>query len=133
MEEDALAQVGLRAEVVVAADIARHGLRLAKEMAGAAASIKRGRDVVTGADIAVEDLITGRLRDAFGAPVIGEEHGGDRPVDDSAYWLVDPICGTRNYASGIPLYCVNIALVEHDDVVGAAVADASRDEVLVAE
>ena len=32
---------------------------------------------------------------------------GDRP-----YWLVDPICGTRNFASNIPLYAVNIALVE---------------------
>jgi myo-inositol-1(or 4)-monophosphatase len=133
IEGEALAQVGLRTEVVVAADIARDGLRLAKEMVGAAASIKQGRDVVTGADVAVEDLITGRLRDAFGAPVMGEEHGGYRPVDDTAYWLVDPICGTRNYASGIPLYCVNIALVEHDDVVGAVVADASTDEIIVAE
>jgi fructose-1,6-bisphosphatase/inositol monophosphatase family enzyme len=26
----------------------------------------------------------------------------------SSYWLVNPICGTRNFASGIPLYCVNV-------------------------
>jgi myo-inositol-1(or 4)-monophosphatase len=108
-------------------------LSLAKEMAGAAASIKQGRDVVTGADVAVEDLITGLLCDSFEMPVVGEERGGDRPIDDTAYWLVDPICGTRNYASGIPLYCVNLALVEHDDVVGAVVADASTDEIIVAE
>jgi myo-inositol-1(or 4)-monophosphatase len=133
MAEEAFAQVGLRTEVVVAAEIARRGLRLAKEMEGAAASIKQGRDVVTGADIAVEDLITRLLRDSFGLPVIGEEHGGDRPVDGTPYWLVDPICGTRNYASGIPLYCVNVALVEGDDVVGAVVADASTDEIIVAE
>jgi myo-inositol-1(or 4)-monophosphatase len=133
VEKDAIAQVGLRTEVVVAADIARRGLSLAQEMAGAGASIKQGRDVVTGADVAVEDLITEMLRDAFEEPVIGEERGGDRPADDTAYWLVDPICGTRNYASGIPLYCVNIALVEHDDVVGAVVADASTDEITVAE
>jgi myo-inositol-1(or 4)-monophosphatase len=129
----AIAQVGLRTEVVVAADIARRGLSLAKEMAGAAVSMKQGRDVVTGADIAVEELITGLLRDAFAVPVIGEEHGGEHPTDSSAYWLVDPICGTRNFASGIPLYCVNIALVEHDDVVGAVVADASTNDIVVAE
>jgi myo-inositol-1(or 4)-monophosphatase len=125
--------VDLRNEVVVAADVARRGLTLAEEMAGGAVSIKQGRDVVTRADVAVEELITDLLATAFGMPVIGEEHGGERPTDGTAHWLVDPICGTRNYASGIPLYCVNIALVEHDDVVGAAVADASTGEILVAQ
>jgi myo-inositol-1(or 4)-monophosphatase len=133
VEHYAIASVGLRTEVAVAADVARRGLSLAKEMAGAAASIKEGRDVVTRADVAVEDLIARLLGDAFGTPVIGEERGGARPADGSAYWLVDPICGTRNYASGIPLYCVNVALVEHDVVVGAVVADASTDETTVAE
>jgi myo-inositol-1(or 4)-monophosphatase len=130
---DAIARIGFRNEMVVAADVARRALRLAQEMAGTAPLVKQGRDVVTGADIAVEDLITGLLSDAFDVPVIGEERGGGRPTDGGAYWLVDPICGTRNYASGIPLYCVNIALVEGEDVVGAVVADASTDEIIVAE
>jgi myo-inositol-1(or 4)-monophosphatase len=89
--------------------------------------------VVTGADLAVEDLITGMLRNAFEEPVIGEERGGDAPTDGTAHWLVDPICGTRNYASGIPLYCVNIALIDRDAVAAAVVADASTDEIIVAE
>ena len=42
--------------------------------------------------------------------------GDRRPTDGSPYWLVDPICGTRNFASGIPLYCVNLALVEDHHV-----------------
>jgi myo-inositol-1(or 4)-monophosphatase len=133
IEDDAGARLDLRNEVGVAADVARRALNLAKEMGGAAVSVKDGRDVVTGADIAVEELITGLLCSAFELPVVGEERGGDVPIDGTAYWLVDPICGTRNYASGIPLYCVNIAFVEHDDVVGAVVADASTDEIIVAE
>lgn len=37
------------------------------------------------------------------------------------HWLVDPICGTRNFASGIPLCCVNLALVEGGQVSVAVV------------
>ena len=28
--------------------------------------------------------------------VIGGERGGEASTDGSPYWLVDPICGTRN-------------------------------------
>jgi len=125
--------LGFRREVVVAADVAHRASTLAGQQVGAEATIKAGRDVVTSADVAVEELITGLLSDAFDHPVIGEERVGDRPADDRPHWLVDPICGTRNYASGVPLYCVNIALVAGDDVVGAAVADASTGEIVVAE
>jgi myo-inositol-1(or 4)-monophosphatase len=133
IETDGLEEVGLRREIVVAAATARSGLSLARTMAGGGATIKHGRDVVTHADVAVEELITNALSDVFPYPVIGEERGGDRPKDGTQHWLVDPICGTRNYASGIPLYCVNIALVAGNEVIGAAVADASTDAIVVAE
>ncbi len=94
---------------------------------------KDGRDVVTAMDLAVEDALRSRLVDAFGLPVVGEERGGETPADGSGYWLVDPICGTRNYASGTTLYCVNLAYVEQGEVAIAVVGDPSRNEVLVAE
>jgi myo-inositol-1(or 4)-monophosphatase len=65
--------------------------------------------------------------------VVGEERGGEAPADGSAYWLVDPICGTRNFASGIPLYCVNLALVEGGQVTVAVVGDPSTGEIALAE
>jgi myo-inositol-1(or 4)-monophosphatase len=128
-EADALEAVGFRREVVAAVEIGQRALVRAKGSLGSPASVKDGRDVVTRADVEVEELIS----DALGSPVVGEEHGGEAPIDGRAYWLVDPICGTRNYASGIPLYCVNIALVEGDEVVAGVVADASTDEIIVAE
>jgi myo-inositol-1(or 4)-monophosphatase len=94
---------------------------------------KDGRDVVTTADIEVENAIRSMLADALGLPSVGEEHGGCAPQDGSGYWLIDPICGTRNYASGIPLYCVNLALIEAGDVAVAVVGNPSRDELMVAE
>jgi len=93
---------------------------------------KLGRDVVTDTDVAVEDQLRDALTTAAGWPVIGEERGGDTPAD-TPYWLVDPICGTRNFASGIPLFSVNVAMVDGGRVTVAVVGDGSTGDVLVAE
>ena len=112
----------------------RRGLELTRAGAGAEEiTSKGGRDLVTATDIAVEDEIRRVVGDASPHPVVGEERGGEAPPDGSAYWLLDPICGTRNFASGIPLYCVNLALVEGDRITVAVVGDASVDEIQFAE
>jgi myo-inositol-1(or 4)-monophosphatase len=79
------------------------------------------------------DAVERALRDALSFLVVGEERGGEAPADGAPYWLVDPICGTRNFASGMPLYCVNLALVEEDQVTVAVVGDPSTAEMTVAE
>jgi myo-inositol-1(or 4)-monophosphatase len=123
-----------RRETLVAVDAVTRALELARGGVGASdISAKEGRDLVTAADVAVEDLVRATLAEAFPFPAVGEERGGKPPIDGSPYWLVDPICGTRNFASRIPLYCVNLALVESDQVTVAVVADASRNEIDVAE
>jgi fructose-1,6-bisphosphatase/inositol monophosphatase family enzyme len=75
-------------------------------------TLKAPRDPVTATDLAVEDAMRGMLGERLGMPVADEERVGQAPVDGSSYWLVDPICGTRNFASGIPLWCVNLARVD---------------------
>lgn len=45
-------------------------------------------------------------------PVLGEEETDDRSAGSEYRWVVDPIDGTVNFASGIPHACVSIAL-EH--------------------
>ena|ERR1700733_1101170 len=96
-----------RRETTVAITIAKSAQALAEQGSGNV-RFKIGRDVVTDADEAVEDLVRSELEHIFGLVVIGEERGGEQPPDDS-YWLVDPICGTRNFASRIPLFSTNIA------------------------
>jgi fructose-1,6-bisphosphatase/inositol monophosphatase family enzyme len=124
----------MRAETDAAISAARLARRLADSRAGAdAIVVKGGIDIVTGADIACEDAIRTALARRFpDYPVVGEERGGE-PRGDTPYWLVDPICGTRCYASDIPLYCTNIALVEHGEVTVAAIGIGRSDEVLYAE
>lgn len=123
-----------RPETLVAIEAVKRAFAAARGgVAREEITIKEGRDLVTGADVAVEDVVRGVVGDTLGFPVIGEERGGRAAADGSPYWLVDPICGTRNFASGIPLYCVNLALVEGDEISVAVVGDPSTGEIDVAE
>ncbi len=123
-----------RPETLVGIRAVERALTIAQRGVGAEDLREKGeRDLVTVTDVAVEDSVRGMLTDATGVPVVGEERGGDVPADGSPYWLVDPICGTRNFASGIPVYCVNLALVEGNEVTIAVVGDASRGEIDIAE
>lgn len=66
-------------------------------------------DLVTEADVASERLLSREL--ATLDPAIGfwgEE--SNIPPDTEYYWIVDPIDGTVNYASGVPNYSISIAL-----------------------
>jgi len=125
---------GFRPETLVAIDAVERALELARRRVGAEDITSKGaRDVMTATDLAVEDAVRGIVRDALGFSVVGEERGGEAPAEGTPYWLVDPICGTRNFAAGIPLYCVNLALVEGEQVTVAAVGDPSTGEIDVAE
>ncbi len=95
---------------------------------------KGGRDLVTAADIAAEDAIRHVLLQRFPSyPVVGEERGGNPPQDGRPYWLVDPICGTRIFASGISFYSINVALVEQGRVSLAALGDGGTGDIYTAE
>ncbi len=123
-----------RSQTAVAIEAVWQALSLAAGQAGQAdITPKSGRDIVTSADIAVEDLLRGLIGDGGGLPVVGEERGGTAPADGSAYWLIDPICGTTNFASGTSLYSVNVALAEGGQIAAAVVGDPSAAEVIVAE
>jgi fructose-1,6-bisphosphatase/inositol monophosphatase family enzyme len=125
--------VEFRNETELAIEAVSLGLRITTEHAATASiASKGGRDLVTDADLAVEDAVRALLGSRQRWSVRGEERGGD-VRSDASYWLVDPICGTRNYASGLPLYCVNIALVERGAVTIGVVGNGTNGEVLVAE
>jgi histidinol phosphatase-like enzyme (inositol monophosphatase family) len=77
----------------------------------AAVEYKTDGSEVTMGDRAAEEYIIGAIADAFpGDGILGEE-GTLRTAGASVQrWIVDPIDGTRSFASGVPLYGVLIAL-----------------------
>ena len=125
----------MRAETKAALAAVEVGLDLARRRVGAERiTSKGGRDLVTATDIAVEDAIRSTLLAHFPEwTVVDEERGGEDQIGDRPYWLVDPICGTRNFASGLPLYAVNVALVENGQVTVAAVGEGGFGERFYAE
>lgn len=124
----------LRPETEVAIRASGIAQKIADSRSGAdGISSKGGIDLVTNTDIACEDAIRSELLRAFPDwPVIGEEREGT-PQAGKPYWLVDPICGTRAFASDIPLYCSNIALVEGGEVTLASIGIGTTGEILWGE
>lgn len=115
----------MRPETEAALSALEVALRLVRSRAGAEVVRTKGaaRDVVTDTDGRVEDAVRTVLLERLpGAPVVGEERGGEA-AGEGPYWLVDPICGTGNYAAGLPLYAINIALVEGGQVTVGVVTD----------
>ena len=72
-------------------------------------------DVVSAADHAAEELIVARLRaERPDDGIVGEE--GTSDAGSGRTWYVDPVDGTYNFLSGIPVWCAAIAL---DEEIGA--------------
>jgi myo-inositol-1(or 4)-monophosphatase len=124
----------VRRETETAIRAAGIAQKIADSRSGAdAITSKGGIDLVTDTDVACEDAIRAELIRAFPEySVIGEERAGNHQPG-KPYWLVDPICGTRAFASNIPLYCTNIALIEDGEVTLAAVGIGTTGELLWAE
>jgi len=87
-------------------------------------------DLVTEADEAAEAAISAALVAAYpGAVVIGEEgtHKEPRLLEQIAgaelAFIVDPVDGTRNFASNLPLFGVMTAVTQRGEVVAGAIHD----------
>ncbi|MEH1126954.1 inositol monophosphatase family protein [Micromonospora sp. CPCC 206061] len=91
---------------------------------------KTGGDFATAADIEAESAILDTLRTARpDDPALGEETGRTGDTEADRLWLVDPLCGTLNFAAQTPLVAVNVALRTGDGITVAAVADPFTEEV----
>lgn len=98
---------------------------------GAQATNIRGktnpRDLITEWDLRSEQTVRAVL-EPTGYPVLGEEGGqsGDAPVG-TRRWVVDPIDGTVNFAHGLPIWSISIALedVGGPPLVGVVAAPAA--------
>ncbi|WP_018864563.1 MULTISPECIES: inositol monophosphatase family protein [Thioalkalivibrio] len=105
--------------------------------AGIAVDYKDDGSVITQADHAVDarlrDLLTRTVADE---PVLSEEQPRQeqaRVLEQApAFWLVDPLDGTSNFAGGMPFFAISIARIEQDRVTHGATYDPVRDELFTA-
>jgi myo-inositol-1(or 4)-monophosphatase len=115
-------------------------------------SKKGAIDLVTEIDVAVEREFRALIAERFpDHEVLGEEGGSGALGDQRApqtlvgpselelgrrrrhRWIIDPIDGTTNYAHGLALFCVSIALEVDGELVLGVVYDPMADELFTAE
>ncbi len=117
------------AEMHAALDAAAAGAAVLRERyrpAGCRESAEgkgQSRNLVTAADRAAESAVLAVLRARFPDDAIVAEEGAPEPTAAPRYWCVDPLDGTNNFAHGLPLFCVSVALVV-DGVPRVGVIDA---------
>ena len=117
---------GLLAEAAVRELMPRFGRLGAAEVAQKTSAF----DVVTAADEACEAAITQVLRARHpGALVVGEEAAGRDPglldalAEAELAFVLDPLDGTWNFAAGLPLFGVMLAVVSRGQVLGSVIHD----------
>ncbi|HEY3064432.1 MAG TPA: inositol monophosphatase family protein [Methylomirabilota bacterium] len=123
-------------EARIAVDLARAaGQLLRRELVGSRQISYKGAptNLVTEMDGRSERLIVEGLAQAFPDDAVLGEEGGPRGGRSGRRWIVDPLDGTTNYAHGIPIFAVSIALEVEKTVVLGVVYDPSLDELYVAE
>ena len=92
--------------------------------------LKGPQDYLTETDLAVETLIKRKLSQRYPTDgFLGEETGG---TVSGAYWVVDPIDGTANFARGIPHYAVVMAFVSDAKLEIGAIYNPEFDELYLA-
>jgi myo-inositol-1(or 4)-monophosphatase len=120
----------------VAIDAARAaGLLLRDARAGTRQITYKGAptNLVTEMDARAEALVIEHLRDAFPDDAILAEESGARAGNSGRRWIIDPLDGTTNYAHGLPLWAVSIALERDRRVILGVICDPAHGELFVAE
>jgi fructose-1,6-bisphosphatase/inositol monophosphatase family enzyme len=100
---------------------------------------KSSIDLVTDADLLAEKRITARLRDRFpGALIVGEEASETNPgliaalADADLAFAIDPVDGTFNFASGLPVFGTILAVVSKGETIAGLIHDPVLGDTLVA-
>ncbi len=125
-----------RSALEVARLCAAEGGRIALGLFGKPQEVVvKGRgNVVTRADFEVEACIHRILEEEFPEhAVLSEETRSEVDPTGGWVWVVDPLDGTKNYASGVPFFCVNVGLCLDGEPVLGVTFDPCRNEWFVGE
>ena len=86
-----------------------------------AVSVKQGRDIVTDADLRLQEQIISQIRERFpDHNILAEEAEYERTASPFT-WVIDPVDGTINFSRGYPVFAVSVALVQGETPVSGIV------------
>lgn len=88
---------------------------------------------VTETDVEVEKALQAEMAQRFpGMRVYGEETGYEQHMS-GAFWLVDPIDGTKSFIANIPTFTSMAVLIQGDQAVACVIYNPSTDEMYSAQ
>jgi myo-inositol-1(or 4)-monophosphatase len=90
-------------------------------------------DIVTDVDLLCEERITQVIRREFPAHAVVLEEAQSYKPDSLWTWIVDPLDGTNNYAYGLPLWGMSVALCFRNVPVLACIAEGTTGTLITAK
>lgn len=76
-----------------------------------------GVDLVTEVDKLSEEHILNTIRENYPLHGILSEESGQADIESDYLWIVDPLDGTTNFAQGLPIFAISIALKYKEEAV----------------
>lgn len=100
---------------------------------GVAYTKKHANDVVTEADLFSNKILVDAVKNKYPAHGIVSEEQGEHQAGAEYVWYIDPLDGSKNFASGIPLFVIMVALAKKDKIELAAILDPVHNELYFAK
>jgi len=90
-------------------------------------------NLVTEVDKKAEECIIGMIKKEFPDHTFLAEESGETGDVSEVKWIIDPLDGTVNYAHGIPIFSVTIAVEDKGEIIAGVVYDPTRNELFTAK
>jgi myo-inositol-1(or 4)-monophosphatase len=90
------------------------------------------KDLVTEADVAVENYLVEQIKAKYPDHAICGEESGDHTGNEYR-WVIDPIDGTTSFIHDLPFYSISVALQKNSQTILAAVYAPVLNELFMAE
>jgi len=100
--------------------ILEHVLAVCKNILSKPPSVteeKASFDIVTNIDLEIEKYLIAKIKSRFPEDsILSEEFNSSQKIEKRT-WTIDPIDGTANFSQGSPLFGIQTALIENNEVV----------------
>ena len=110
-------------------DLIKKAYNESKEIKNKNIKSKELNDIVTDIDVFMENKIVTAIKEWFPNHSVYAEESGKMNNSSEYEWLIDPIDGTINFASDIPLFATSVALRKNGDTILGIIIDYSQDDV----
>ncbi len=127
-------QAYLNTAILLAREASKYALQSIDRLDRLKIRDKGVNDLVSNIDEKIDQFISFKIKELYpDHNILSEESGFHNQKDDSEFlWVVDPIDGTKNFISGIPLFAISIALLQNNEPIVGVVYLPMTDELFEA-